>query len=347
MTVRENILKTYRFQGPERIHMNMGVSLGCWNAMDADALEQAMRDHPILFPGFTGRPKELNFAPWRRKDVRHRDSWGCVWETNEDGTTGAVVEHSLPDWSALDSFDPPDPAHHDGWQEIDWKSIETRLNAAKREGRIARGSLRHGHTFLTIEYMRGYENFVFDMHDEREELKTLLSMVEEFNADLVKRYLNIGVDIMGYPEDLGSQNQVLISPDLFRGWIKPVYTRLMAPAKRQDTLVYMHSDGHVMEIIEDLIECGVDIINLQDLVNGIDNIAREIKGRIAVDLDIDRQRIVRFGSPKDIDDHIREAVEKLHDPAGGLSLTHGLYPGIPIENVRALMDAMEKYSEVK
>jgi uroporphyrinogen decarboxylase len=314
--------------------------------MDAVALEQAVRDHPILFPGFDGRPKELDFAPWRRRGVRHRDSWGCVWETNQDGMTGAVVERSLPDWSLLESFRPPDSGLHNGWQEIEWNTIEANLSEARRTGRLTQGSLRHGHTFLTMEFMRGFENLVYDMCDERQEFETLVRMVEEFNAGIVERYLEIGVDIMGYPEDLGSGNQVLISPDLFRRWIKPVYTRLMRPARSRNVLVHMHSDGHIMEIVDDLVDCGVDIINLQDLVNGVDNIAREIKGRMAVSLDIDRQQIVRFGTPRDIDDHIRAVVDKLNDPAGGLSLHHGLYPGIPIENATALMNAMEHYSVI-
>ncbi|MBS3764660.1 MAG: hypothetical protein KGZ25_15280 [Planctomycetes bacterium] len=69
-----------------------------------------------------------------------------------------------------------------------------------------------------------------------------------------------------------------------------------------------------------------------------------MKGRVCIDLDIDRQKIVRFGSPSEIDEHIRNAVEKLGSPDGGLMLSHGMYPGVPLENAEALMDAMEKYS---
>lgn len=66
--------------------------------------------------------------------------------------------------------------------------------------------------------------------------------------------------------------------------------------------------------------------------------------RVCIDLDVDRQSISRFGTPEQIDDHVRHAVEKLGSREGGLMLTHDLYPGVPLENIRALMDAMEKYS---
>jgi hypothetical protein len=98
--------------------------------------------------------------------------------------------------------------------------------------------------------------------------------------------------------------------------------------------------------LDDLIACGVTVINLQDRVNGIDEIRKRCKGRIAVDLDIDRQEVTRKGSPKDVEALIREAVEKLGSPRGGLSLVYDLYPGIPMRNVEAVMQAMEKYSHV-
>ena len=61
-------------------------------------------------------------------------------------------------------------------------------------------------------------------------------------------------------------------------------------------------------------------------------------------LDIDRQRITPFGSPSEIDALIREEVEKLGSPKGGLMMIYGLYPGVPLENAKALMDAMERYA---
>jgi len=88
----------------------------------------------------------------------------------------------------------------------------------------------------------------------------------------------------------------------------------------------------------------VEVINLQDLVNGIDWIADKFGGKVCIDLDIDRQEITPRGTPEQIDDLIREEGEKLGSRQGGLMMIYGLYPGVPIENVKAVMDAMEKYS---
>ena len=86
------------------------------------------------------------------------------------------------------------------------------------------------------------------------------------------------------------------------------------------------------------------MINLQDLVNGIDWIAEQFAGRTCIDLDIDRQMITARGTPEQIDALIREEVEKLGSKAGGLMMIYGLYPGVPVANIQALMDSMEKYA---
>lgn len=106
----------------------------------------------------------------------------------------------------------------------------------------------------------------------------------------------------------------------------------------------MHSDGDIRTLVPSMLECGVDIFNLQDLVNGIDWIRDNLKQKVCIELDIDRQKITPYGTPKDINRLVREEVEKLGSRDGGLMMIFGLYPGTPLENVKALMDAMEKYA---
>jgi hypothetical protein len=123
-----------------------------------------------------------------------------------------------------------------------------------------------------------------------------------------------------------------------------MYEHLMTPAREAGCLVHMHSDGDIRALVNDITLSGVDALNLQDLVNGIDWIAANLKGKVCIDIDIDRQQITRFGTPEQIDALIREEVEKLGSPQGGLMMIYGLYPGVPVENVGTVMDAMERYA---
>ena len=357
--ITENTLRAIRFERPEHIPVIFWINPACWHHYPQDALFELMAEHRLLFPpsgvlrkeslglrtDFTSEDAVLpELAPWERAGKPYTDAWGCVWETTDDGITGSVTKHPLEDWDALQDFTPPDPTHSNGMVAIDWSAIEDKIRTDTVKGKHSVGSLEHGHAFLRLSYLRGYEKLLLDMADGEKKLWRLIETVEEFSIGIVQRYIDLGVAMMRYPEDLGMQLGPMLSPEHFRTYIKPIYEHLMAPAQKAGCLVHMHSDGDIRDLVDDLVVSGVDALNLQDLVNGIDWIAANLKGRVCIDLDIDRQQITRFGSPEQIDNLIRQEVEKLGSPEGGLMIIYGLYPGVSLENIKAIMDAMERYA---
>jgi uroporphyrinogen decarboxylase len=341
----ENILKAVRFDSPDYIPVEVRINKACWHHYPQDALQDLMAQHPLLFPGFERQDRVVpQYAPHQIAGRPFTDPWGCVWETTDDGITGTVTEHPLADWSAFESHRMPDPGKTKGRVELDWDRCAEEARGALDRGELARGGLEHGHTFQLLADLRGYENLIFDMADDSPDLRRLIEVVEAFNLSLIDRYLDIGVNWVFYPEDLGMQIGPMVSPDHFREYIKPSYERLMKPARERGCIVHVHCDGDIRDLARDLVDAGVEVLNLQDLVNGLDWIGNNLTGRVCIDLDIDRQKITRFGTPAQIDALVREEVEKLGSRDGGLILGHGLYPGLPLENVKALMDAMEKYA---
>ena len=343
MTSKENYQRAVRFERADYIPMSFAVNPSCYENYPQDELFGLMEDHPLLFPGFQkpALPYRPDYAPITRKDAPYRDDFGCIWTTAMDGMTGTVTGHPLGDWADFDGYRPPDPDRCTGIGPIDWAAVKESIR--QTPDRLHMGGLRHGHTFLQLCDLRGYQNLLFDMADEEPRLWDLIEMVEHFNAGIIAHWLDCGVDVMTYAEDLGMQFGPMLSPEQFCKYIKPSYQRLMRPAKERGLPIHMHSDGDIRTLVDDLIDGGVEIINLQDLVNGIDWIAAKFAGKICVDLDIDRQNVTAFGTPKAIDDLIRREVSSIGRKEGGLTMIYGLYPGIPLENVRALMDAMERY----
>jgi len=345
MTPRENTLRAVRFEKPDWIPVKFAINAACWHHYDQNALQDLMEAHSFLFPDFQRQERVTpRYGLKKRKDQPYTDPWGCLWETTDDGISGTVTKHPLADWRNFDKFQPPDPEKTDGISPIDWDTIKRQTEEKKNKGELIAGGLPHGHTFLRLCDLRGYENLIFDMLDEEPKLNRLIEMLEQFNSGLIRKWLELEPDMVSYPEDLGMQVGPMLSPESFRHYIKPVYQRLMQPARDQGCVVHMHSDGDIRTLADDLIEGGVDVINLQDLVNGIDWIADKFAGKVCVDLDIDRQQITAQGSPQQIDELIHKEVESIGRREGGLMMIYGLYPGVPLQNVEALMDAMEKYS---
>jgi len=345
MNSRENMLRAIRFEQPDHIPMLFHINSACWHHYDQNRLQDLVEAHPFLFPGFK-RQDEVRpiLEPTANQAAPYTDSWGCVWETTDDGIAGRVSRHPLADWSGFDHFRPPDPDKADGMFPVDWDALRKEAARARADGDVVRGSLPHGHTFLRLQDIRGYENFLLDMLSGEPRLDRLIAMVEEFNQGCVSRWMDLDLDIMAYPDDLGMQVGPMLSPDLFRKYIKPVYQRLMKPARDRGCIVHMHSDGDIRQLVDDLIEGGVQVINLQDLVNGIEWIRDRFAGRVCIDLDIDRQSVTVRGTPAEVDRLVRREVELLGSKKGGLMLCYGMYPGVPLENAAALMDAMEKYA---
>ena len=338
-----NLLRAVRFERPDTIPMTFHINDACWHHYPQDALNQLMAEHQFLFPDY--QPFEDNFTPDYLPNARvgqpYTDPWGCVWESTDNGIVGTVTHHPLADWANLENYTPPDPTHGDGMGNYLGSAL---YDATNQYRRLKKASLRHGHTFLQLCDLRGYENLMFDMADDEPRLWQLIEMVEQFNLALIHRDLDAGARWMGYPEDLGMQLGPMIAPVHFRKYIQPVYRRLMAPARDIDCVVHMHCDGQLHTMIEDIIESGVEVLNLQDHVNGIDWIAEHVKGRICIDLDIDRQDTTVNGTPADIDALIRREVEQLGSKEGGLTMIYGMYPGTPLENAHAVADAMERYA---
>ena len=343
---RDNVLKAIRFETPKYIPMKFVINDSCWNAYPQKELFDLMEEHPFLFPDF--ERKEIPYVPdysnVAQKNHPYMDDWGCLWETTDDGITGSVKQHPLADWENYDSYQFPDPEKCMGIGKINWQSEQKRIQERQKKGLLTMEGLRHGHTFLQLCDIRGYQETIFDMEDEEQKFSDLLDKIVAFNTYIIERYAGMNVDIMTYAEDLGMQVGPMLSPENFERYILPCYEKMMKPAKEKDILIHMHSDGDIRTLIRFLLKSGIHVINLQDLVNGIDWIKENLKGKVCIDLDIDRQRITPYGTEQDIDDLILKEVKELGSAKGGLMMIYGLYPGVPLKNIKALMDAMEKYA---
>ncbi len=342
---KDNLIRVIRFEKPDYIPMTFHINAACYNAYPPEALFDLIEAHPFLFPGFV-RPKNfvLELDANARKDAPYTDDFGATWETSMDGIVGVVTKHPLANWDDYKHYKLPDPALSNGLGPLDWDAFEAQCAEQKSRGEMVYGDLRHGHTFLQLIDLRGYENLLYDMMDEEPLLDDLIERLTEFNLYVIRRFLKAGVDMIRIPEDLGMQQGPMLSVDNFRRYIMPAYQKLMQPVRDAGVLLHMHSDGDIRLLADDIVHGGVNVINLQDLVNGVDWIAGKYRGRTCVELDIDRQSVTPYGTPADIDRLVRREVETIATRQGGLMMIYGLYPGVPLKNAGALMDAMEKYA---
>jgi hypothetical protein len=136
---KENWLRALEFRGPEWIPCGIGISPLTWH-VHREKLEDVCLRHPLIFKNFKRGSVDFdNFPPVYRKGEYFRDNWGCVWYNAVGGIEGMVVEHPLADWSALDTYRPPDPNRQSERGERDWDAIRKDVAERKKQGQLVVG----------------------------------------------------------------------------------------------------------------------------------------------------------------------------------------------------------------
>lgn len=341
--IRENYYRAVEFRYPLFIPSFVSIPVPTWRKY-GEKLSRLVEKHRLLFPWFNREFFDVQKLP--RKPSVFKDEWGCVWRFPIDGLQGIVVKHPIDEWEKLKSFKAPDPdlgLPREGEPPISWDEVESFIRSVKDVGGLAVGFMPHGFLFLRLTYLRGYLNFLKDLVLKPPQLEVLIDMVVEYNVAVVKRLTRLGVDVISFGDDLGAQTGLPFSPLAFRRHLLPGYRRIFAEARRKGAKVRLHSDGYIMDIASDLIAAGVDVLNLQDRVHGLEMLSK-LKGRVAIEVDIDRQKLLPFGSPKSIEEHIRSVVFTLGSRRGGLLLSAEVLHDVPFNNIEALFDALERFS---
>lgn len=328
---REQFLRDMTLRGDPIVRSRLSVTYPVY-AQFGDRLEALRSVSPYVGVGLARQSA-------RAANSTATDRWGCHWIYPLESLDGICDGHPVQDWSALRAYVPP---RADDF--TDWTKAAANARAAHERGQVAWGGTDHGFIFLRLTYLRDFNNLMLDLAEDPPELHELIARVEDFWFEVARRWIEAGVDAISFGDDLGLQHALPISPDAWRRFIKPSYRRIFQYCRAHGVHVQLHSDGYVLDIIPDLLECGISILNVQDLVNGLDNLRRLAWGRVYLDLDVDRQSITVFRTPAEVDGHIRDCIRTLGSPQGGLSLIWGVYPGTPLANIEAAVQAMARYA---
>ena len=103
--------------------------------------------------------------------------------------------------------------------------------------------------------------------------------------------------------------------------------------------VHFHSDGNIIDIIPDLLDLGVTVLNCQSNVIGLDVLKRKLAGAVCFRTDLDRQRIVPFGTPPEVKAHVVDVFDHLGTRSGGIIACGEIGPDTPLANIRAMYEA--------
>jgi uroporphyrinogen decarboxylase len=200
--------------------------------------------------------------------------------------------------------------------------------------------------------MLGLEQFLMNLAIPPEFAEALLRRIAEQCKTLMGHFLDAlgdNVDMIKIGDDLGTEQSLLMLPAMYRRILKPIHADYIAFIRqRTGAKVFFHTDGDVFDLLDDLVEIGVDILNpVQSGSGKLGNLAeakRRFGARLAFCGAIDTQHVLPHGTPDDVRAEVRRAIGTL-GPGGGylLAAVHTIMNEVPPENVLAMADAAVEF----
>lgn len=381
MTSRERVLAAINHEEPDRVPIVIGVSnatglkmkpyqeikqvLGIeapdeylydWPELGTAAIDEAtmVRLHSDVRGVLDLEPAHvLERNRQRPPHTPFIDSWGSGQTELTPGVWFPGV-HPLADATTIEEIE-----SYEGWPD---------MNDPSRVAHVREQALRlHDENqyaimatpwllfpFERAHAMQGLEHFMIHMVNNRDFAVALLRKITDYCEILMDDFLReCGdlIDIIKIGDDLGTQNGLMISPKMYRQYLKPLHAEFIAFIKeRTDAKVFFHTDGDVMDLVEDFIEIGVDILNPIQTSAGRMSDLPQLKRRYGDNMAfcgaIDTHRVLPYGTPEEVRQEVKRVMEIL-GPGGGymVASVHTIMDDVPAQNILAMVDAVEEFGQ--
>lgn len=295
MTGREIIRRAVHFQGPERVGMTLP------DPYPRDTVHWG----PSAPPGWQQRR-------WTEGDNEYWvDEWGCTWCRIGGISKGEVVKGAILEWDELDAYEPPDfgiDARYDRPREV---------TAANPDKYVVAG-LPGGWVFAAARYIRKMETYLCDLLLEPERIERLHDIVVAENLKVIRKAAEIGAQAVMVAEDWGTQTGPLVSPEMFRRVFKPRIAEQCRLARSLGLDCWMHSCGKMTDLMDDLIDAGVQVFQFdQPTLHGIGYLDEHFGGRAAFWCPVDIQKTLQTKVAELIRAEARQMCEVLGGHQGG------------------------------
>ncbi len=321
-TSRELVTRCLTFDYPERVPRDLWL-LPWASERYPDTVHQINQRFPsdfVTVEFFYPASLRVRGDPYRIGS--YTDEWGCTFVNLQDGVIGEVKDPIIADIADWRCVQPP------------YELLPTTLDPAR--GQIADFYERTDKFVFAnccprpwerYQFLRGSENALIDVMMPELGGAELLRVIHEFYLRELEFWVKTDVDAIRFMDDWGAQHQLLIPPRIWRELFKPLYRDYCDLAHAYGKFAFMHSDGHILEIYEDLIEIGVDAINSQLFCMDLEALAKIAKGKITFWGEIDRQHVLPSKNPDVARAAVRKVAQHLYDPRGGVIAQFEFGPG--------------------
>ena len=317
LSVRENALAIIRFGSPDRIV----------GSPPAHGIAYTGANHE----GYEGGGHDCAVG------TEWADIWGVRLRKMQEGVMGFPFEHPIPDPPSLSAYQWPDPDD----ERIVGRLYEQAEGHDAGADRFLSGS--HRETLWERTYnLVGMESLMGYFYTEPNFVREVLHRVMDFQLGIARHYVEVGIDLAGLGDDLGTQAGPLVSPSIIDEFFMPEYQRLFDFYKSRRVFINFHSCGDMERIIEFFLRLGVDILNpVQATANDLGRLREQTQGKMAL-MGAISSALIMDGPPERITDEVRQRMWQLGRNSGYFC---GPDQGMPYpqEHIEALHQAIVEH----
>ncbi len=356
MTHRERVQTALNHEVPDRCPMQVSFTPEFARRLREEMRIRSIGTHNPHGGGSTyeleralGQDMLLTSVGWANSyyasEEDYTDEWGVSWKHSPyttpfgSGSYTEIAGHPLSDSNMISSYIPPDPSRD-----------ELYIEAGQTIRNFSRDYYIVGVTVTTIFEtawaLRGYSQLMEDMLLEPDLAADVLEIPYRYHLTAANRLAAMGADMIWTGDDVGAQHAMIISPELWRKFLKPKMADFFSQVKQVNPSVKLayHSDGQISQIIPDLIEIGLDVLNPVQPASMSPELLKKLYGdRLCFWGSVDEQHTLPMGTPSDVADEIRLRIRTL-GKQGGLILgpTHHVQLDTPMENFWAMVDTIKE-----
>ena len=169
-----------------------------------------------------------------------------------------------------------------------------------------------------------------------------------FTVELVKILAENDAQIVLLWDDYGFKNGLFMKPLYYRKYVFPWLKRVCDAAHKRDCKIMLHSDGDILEIFEDIINCGVDIINpIEPTTNNpeydIFKLHEKYGDKITFSGNLSPVSLA-LGEISEIEAYAKRLIRELA-PGGGylFGSGHSIHPAVTVDRFVAMDNIRKKY----
>jgi len=326
--VQKRLKEHFKTDSWEQVLLELGIEgwAGCnpWLEFPEYEAKATLRPGPL-----PGRP-----VVWI-DDRTYEDPWGVRYRIGEGGWYEEWISGPLVDAQSVADIEAyPMPTVEQIREPEDYAGQVARL---KQQNLFVSAGIAN--PYKQAWQLRGMHNVLADYLINRDMLEALYDRLYALFGEMTIRMAKAGVDMISVTGDIAMQDRIIMGPDSWRAVDKPRMAKLIEDCRavNPDVFFFIHSDGNVMDLMDDLVEIGFNVINpVQPECMDPVEVKRRWGDKITIHGGISLQRTLPFGTPEDV----REEVESLIRSCGyngGLVVfpSNVIQPDTPVENIIA------------